>query len=114
VDPDPNSKSNSYDPTRECFNIKDGAVATTDDTEDDGIAAAALAVGANPPPPQDDKAMQLAQLRELKSKLDEDREQLDQLEQALEQDQVHPHGGGTHCHGTVQIIRAQVQKQSPK
>ena len=35
------------------------------------------------PPPQDDKAVQLAQLRELKAKLDEDHERLSQLERAL-------------------------------
>ena len=35
------------------------------------------------PPPQEDKAVQLAQLRELKAKLDEDRERLVQLEQIL-------------------------------
>ena len=78
AEPDPDSGSNSYDPTRECFNIVDGAVAATDDTEDDGNAAATAtspAVGANPknlgqeewpdpPPPQDDKATQLMQLRE--------------------------------------------------
>ena len=46
------------------------------------------------PPPQDDKAVQLAQLRELKAKLDEDRERLSQLERTLERDQQHPHGGG--------------------
>jgi hypothetical protein len=50
------------------------------------------------PPPQDDKAVQLAQLRELKAKLDEDHERLAQLERALEQDQPHTHGGGTHGH----------------
>ena len=31
-EPDPNSEYDSYDPTRECFNV-DGAVATTDDME---------------------------------------------------------------------------------
>jgi hypothetical protein len=38
--------------------------------------------------------VQLAQLRELKAKLDEDRDCLDQLERTLEQDQPHPHGWG--------------------
>jgi len=60
-------------------------VATTDDTEDDANAAAAAAPEVrenprtprhegqlDPPPPQDDKATQLAQLCELKAKLDED------------------------------------------
>jgi len=50
------------------------------------------------PPPQYDKAVQLPQLRELKAKLDEDRERLSQLERALERDQPHPHGGGEHGH----------------
>jgi hypothetical protein len=101
IEPDLDFESDSYDPTRECFNIVDGAVASSDDTEDDGNAGAAVAAPAaggdpktpgqegpqNPPPPQDEKAEQLAQLRELKAKLDEDREQLNQLERALEQDQ---------------------------
>ena len=38
AEPDPNSESDSYDPTRECFNV-DGAVATTDDTEDAATGA---------------------------------------------------------------------------
>jgi len=46
------------------------------------------------PPPQEDKAAQLAQLWELKAKLDEDRERLAQLEWVLEQEQPYPHGGG--------------------
>lgn len=108
MEPDPNSVSDSYDPTREFFNIIDGAVATTDNTEDDGNVATTAAAPAaradlrtprskeypDPPPPQDDKAAQLVQLRELKTKLDEDRERVDQLELALKQDQTRPHGGG--------------------
>ena len=35
------------------------------------------------PPPQEDKAAQLAQLRELRAKLDEDRERLVELELIL-------------------------------
>ena len=46
------------------------------------------------PPPQDNKATQLVQLRELKAKLDEDRERHNQLEWALERDQPHPHRRG--------------------
>ena len=49
TEPDPDSETDSYDPTRECFNI-DGAVATMDDTEDDDNAATAAlapAVGSN-------------------------------------------------------------------
>jgi len=90
----------------ECFNI-DGEVATTDDTQDTAAGGRAPVAREDPrtpgndgqvnPPPQDDKAAQLAQLRELKAKLDEDRECLTQLEQALEWDQLHPHGGGARC-----------------
>ena len=103
AEPDPNSKFDSYDPTRECFNI-DGAVATTDDTEDAATGARAPTAREDPrtpgndgqadPPPQVDKAAQLAQLQELKAKLDEDRECLSQLEWALERDQPHPYGRG--------------------
>jgi hypothetical protein len=42
TEPDPDSESDSYEPTRECFNI-DGAVATTYDMEDNGNAAATAA-----------------------------------------------------------------------
>jgi len=66
VDPDPDSESDSYDPMRECFNIK-GALATTDEMDDATAAARALAAGADPrtpgndgqadPPPQNDKAV---------------------------------------------------------
>ena len=108
---DPDSESDSYDPTRECFNI-DGAVATTDDLEDDNNAAAptapAPAAGANlrtprnkgrgDTPPQDGRAAQLMQLCKLKAKLDEDRENLDQLEWTLKQDQSHLHYGGARGH----------------
>ena len=102
AEPDPDSESDSYDPTRECFNV-DGEVATTDDTQDavaDGRAPVTRDDPRTPgndgqvdPPAQDDKAAQLAQLRELKAKLDEDRERLAQLERALERDQPHPHDG---------------------
>jgi len=33
VEPDPDSEFDSYDPTRECFNV-DGEVETTDETQD--------------------------------------------------------------------------------
>jgi len=106
TEPDPDSESDSYDPTRECFNI-DGEVATTDDTQDAVAGGRAPVAREDPrtpgndgqidPPSQDDKAPQLAQLRELKAKLDEDRERLAQLERALERDQPHPHAGGAHA-----------------
>ena len=79
-------------------------IATTHDTQDAAAGGRAPVAREDPrtprnneqvdPPPQDDKAAQLAQLRELKAKLDEDRECLVQLERALEQDRLYPHGGG--------------------
>ena len=81
AEPDPDSESDSYDPTRDCFNV-DGAVVTTDDTEDTATGTRAPIAGEDPktpgnngqanPPPQDDNVVQLAQLQELKAKLDED------------------------------------------
>jgi urease beta subunit len=69
---DPNSESDSYEPTRECFNI-DGAVATTDDTQDAAAGARAPVAMEDPRtprndgqvyrPPQDDKAMPCAAVR---------------------------------------------------
>ena len=115
AEPDTDSESDSNDPTRECFNV-DGAMATTDDTEDTVAGARAPAAGGDPrtprndgqadPPPQDDKAAQLAQLRELKAKLDEDRERLSQLERALERYQPHPHSGG--ARGRAQDVYRQI------
>ena len=103
AEPDPDTESDSYDPTRECFNI-DEEVETTEETQDAVAGGRAPVAREDPmtprnngqvdPPPQEDKAAQLAQLRELKAKLDEDRERLTQLERALEQDQSYPHGGG--------------------
>jgi len=45
------------------------------------------------PPPREDRAVQIAQLQELKAKLDEDRERLVLLEKILEQDLPYPRGG---------------------
>ena len=102
AEPDSGSESDSHDPTRECFHI-DGAVETTDETQDAVAGGRAPAAREDPrtpgndgqvdPPPQEDKAAQLAQLRELKTKLDEDRERLVLLEQILEQDLPYPPGG---------------------
>jgi len=100
--PNSDSESDSDDPTRECFNI-DGAVETTDETQDAAAGGRAPAAREDPrtpgndgqvdPPPQEDRAAQLAQLRELKTKLDEDHERLVLLEQILEQDLPYPPGG---------------------
>jgi hypothetical protein len=51
---DPDSKSDSYDPMQECFNVKDGAVASNDDTteDDDNGAAPTPAVGGDPKTPE--------------------------------------------------------------
>jgi len=85
AEPDSDSESDNYGPTRECFNI-DGEVETTDETQDAVAGGRAHVAREDPrmpgndgqvdPPPQEDKAAQLAQLRELKTKLDEDRERL--------------------------------------
>jgi hypothetical protein len=100
--PDSDSESDSCDPTRECFHI-DRAVETTDETQDAVAGGRAPAAREDPrtpgndgqvdPPPQEDRATQIAQLRELKAKLDEDRERLVLLEQILEQDLPYPPGG---------------------
>ena len=77
--PDPDFEFDSCDPMRECFNV-DRAMATTDDMEDTAATVRASVAGENPrtpgndgqvdPPPQDYRAAQLAQLCELKAKLD--------------------------------------------
>ena len=102
AEPDSDSESDSYDPTRECFHI-DGAVETTDEKQDAVAGGRAPTAGEDPrtpgndgqidPPPQEDRATQLAQLRELITELDEDRERLVLLEQILEQEQPYPPGG---------------------
>jgi len=99
---DSDLESDSYDPTRECFHI-DGAVETTDETRDAVAGGRAPAAREDPrtpgndgqvdPPSHEDRATQLAQLRELKTKLDEDHECLVLLKQILEQDQPYPPDG---------------------
>jgi len=74
AEPDSDSETDSYDPTRECFHI-DGAVETTDETQDAVAGGRAPAGREDPrtpgndgqvdPPPQEDRAAQIAQLREL-------------------------------------------------
>ena len=53
TEPDPDSESDSCDPTRECFNI-DGAVATTDDTQDATTGGRAPTVREDPRTPRND------------------------------------------------------------
>jgi len=102
AEPDSDYETDSYDPTRECYHI-DEAVETTDETQDAAAGGRAPTAWEDPrtprnggqvdPPPQEDRAVQLAQLRELKTKLDKDRECLVLLEQILEQDLPYPSGG---------------------
>jgi len=99
AEPDSSSESDSYDPTRECFHIN-GAMETTDETQDAATGGRAPAAREDPrtpgndgqvdPAPQEYRATQIAQLRELKAKLDEDRERFVLLEQILEQDLPYP------------------------
>jgi len=89
AEPDSDFETDSYDPTRICFHI-DRAVETTDETQDAIAGGQAPAAREDPrtpgndgqvdPAPQEDRAAQIAQLRELKAKLDEDRERLVLLE----------------------------------
>jgi len=65
------------------------------------------------PPPQEDRAAQLAQLRELKTKLDEDRERLVLLEQILEQDLPYPPGGSV-CRRAREVHRQIVGDGEPE
>jgi hypothetical protein len=98
--PDSNSADDTYDPTRECFNI-DGAIAS--DLEDETVVG-----GRNATPPQveppaardeaqflADQGMQLEQIHELQDRLDEERENLLLLQQTLEHEcATCAHGGG--------------------
>jgi hypothetical protein len=81
ITPDSDSADDTYDPTRECFNI-DGAIAS--DSEDEAAVG-----GRNATPPQlkppaawdeaqflADQGIQLEQIRELQDRLDEERENL--------------------------------------
>jgi len=71
VDPDPVSESDSYDPTRECFNI-DGEAETTDETQDAVAGGRAPVAREDPrtpgnngqvdPPPQEDNVTEPTKL----------------------------------------------------
>jgi tyrosyl-tRNA synthetase len=97
--PDSDSTDDTYDPTRECFNI-DGA--STSDSEDE-----AAVEGRNTLPQVEllaerdeaqflaDQGMQLEQIRELQDRLDEEQENLRLLQRTLEQERAaRAHGGG--------------------
>ena len=53
VEPDPDSESDSYDPTRECYNI-DVEVATTNETQDAIAAGRAPVAREDPRTPRND------------------------------------------------------------
>jgi hypothetical protein len=96
---DSDSADDTYDPTRECFNI-DRAIAL--DLEDEAAVG-----GRNATPPQveppaardeaqflADQGMQLEQIRELQDMLDEEWENLRLLQQTLEHERAaRAHGG---------------------
>jgi hypothetical protein len=97
--PDSDSADDTYDLTRECFNI-DGAF--TSDSEDEAVVG-----GRNTPPQVElpaerdeaqflaDQEMQLEQIRELQDRLDEERENLCLLHQTLEHEcAARAHDGG--------------------
>jgi len=58
TEPDPDSESDSYDPTRECFNI-DEDVASTDDTQDAAADGRALVAREDPRTPGNDGQVNL-------------------------------------------------------
>jgi tyrosyl-tRNA synthetase len=114
--PDSDSADDTYDPTRECFNI-DGA--STSDSKDE-----AAVEGRNTPPQIElpterdeaqfltDQGMQLEQIRELQDRLDEERENLRLLQRTLEQERAaRAHGGGAReraCDVNHRIVEDQV------
>jgi DNA-binding transcriptional MerR regulator len=118
---DSDSADDTYDPTRECFNI-DGAIAS--DSEDEAAVG-----GRNATPPQvephaardeaqflADQGMQLKQIHELQDRLDEERENLHLLQQTLEHERVaHAHGRGAReraCDVNRHIVEDQAGKPS--
>ena len=100
------SSEADYDPTRECF------VAVIGEPSDDNVVAAdaartamtvagpAAAPGPSTPANAAEQQAQLAQLRELEAKLDEERRQTQKLRHALEQGRT-GHGTGARESGRV-------------
>jgi hypothetical protein len=98
--PNSDSADDSYDPTRERFNI-DGDIML--DSEDEAAVGGRNATPPHvePPAARDeaqflaDQGVQLKQIHELQDRLDEERENLCLLQQTLEQEHVaRAHGGG--------------------
>ena len=85
------SSEGDYDPTRECFVAVIGEPGDDDDVASDPARAAmaaagpAAALGPSTPANVAEQQAQLAQLRELEAKLDEERRQTQKLRHTLEQ-----------------------------
>jgi hypothetical protein len=85
------SSEGDYDPTRECFVTVMGEPGDDDDVAADAVRAAmtaagpAAAPGPSTPANVAEQQAQLAQLRELEAKLDEERRQTQKLRHTLEQ-----------------------------
>jgi hypothetical protein len=98
--PDSDSADDTYDQTRECFNIN-GAIAS--DSEDEAAIGGRNTMPPQVEPPAEwdeaqflaDQGMQLKQICELQDRLDEERENLCLLQQTLKHEcTACAHGGG--------------------
>jgi hypothetical protein len=97
------SSEGEYDPTRECFIVvlpegKDEG-GGAGDNEVRNTVAVTPPMGA--PPPDAARATQLAQLRELEVKLNQEREQLLRLKATLKRERAGPSTQGAHVAGRV-------------
>jgi hypothetical protein len=97
--PDSDFANDTYDPTRECFNI-DGAIAS-DSKDEAAIGGRNMLPQVELPTARDeaqflaDQGMQLEQIYELQDRLNEEQENMRLLQQTLEHERVaRAHGGG--------------------
>jgi hypothetical protein len=88
--PDSDSADDTYDPTRECFNIDVESTLESEDEEpvEGRYTPPHVELPAERDNPQflADQGAQLKQIRELQDRLDEERENLDLLQQTLERE----------------------------
>jgi hypothetical protein len=96
--PDSDSVDDTYDPTHECFNID---VESTSESEDEEpVEGRHMPPHVELPAERDDpqfladQETQLEQIRELQDRLDEERENLDLLQQTLERERAERALGG--------------------
>jgi hypothetical protein len=88
--PDSDSADDTYDPTRECFNIDEASASESEDEEP--VEGRHTPPHVELPAEQDeaqflaDQGMQLEQIHELQDRLDEERENLHLLQQTLERE----------------------------